>query len=157
MAEHLSNLTKFYVSSAVVTAAVDTVAEYAALTWVQIANVYDLGEFGDLANAVETTNLSESRVRRLKGLVDGGQMDVIVNRDSSDLGQAKLEDARKSIFDYGVKIVLPDKVTEDGVGTTYFFRGAVLGCRTSLGEADNVVRATWSIAVNSERLEVAAT
>lgn len=156
MAEHLSNKTRFFISTAAASAATDTVAEYAALTFVEIVQVYDLGEWGDLANAVESTTLRDSRVKRLKGLVDGGTAEIIVNRDADDAGQDKLEEARKSPFDYAFKAVLPDKLTEEGEGTTFYFRAAVLGGRTSYGEADNVVRTTWSLAINSERLEVAA-
>lgn len=156
MAEHLTNKTQVFISSASVTAATDTAAEYTALTWAEITNVFDLGEFGDLANAVETSSLKEGRVRRLKGRIDGGQLDLIVNRDTADTGQTKLAEAAQSPFDFGFKVVLPDKLTTGGTGTTFYFRAAVLGGRTSFGEADSIARTTWSLAINSERLEVAA-
>ena len=156
MAEHLTNKTKVFISTNAVAATVDTVQEFAALAYTEVVNVFDLGEFGDAFNAVETSSLREGRVKRLKGRVDGGQLELIVNRDASDAGQTKLAEAAKSPFDYAVKIVLPDAVTESGEGTTFYFKAAILGGRTSFGEADNIARTTWTLAINSDRYEVAA-
>ena len=152
----LVNTTKFYISTAVVAETVDTAAEYAALTYVEIVKVFDLGEFGDLHEAVEDSYIGEARVRRLKGTVDGGTMDLVVTVDADDLGQDKLVEARGASGDFAFKIVLPDKKTSGGAGTTFYYRAAVLGGRTSLGEANSVIRATWSLAINSDQIKVPA-
>ena len=153
MAEHLTNESRVFISNAAATG-VTTLANYEALTWVEIEEVFDLGEFGDLRNAIETSSLRWNRIRRLKGRVDGGTLDLIVNRSADDDGQTKLAEAAASPFDYALKIELPDKVTTNGTGTTFYFNVTVLGSRNSFGEADNVARATWSMGIQSERLEV---
>lgn len=154
MAEHLSNKTKFFIGGNTV---VTTLAAYQALTWVEIGKVYDLGEFGDVQEAIENKTIGESRLTRLKGSTDGGTIDLIVNRDPVDAGQLALSVASKLDFDHNFKMILPDKLAPAGKGTEFYLRAAVLGGRVSFGEADNVVRTTWSLAVNSDRLEAAAT
>ncbi|GLK76710.1 hypothetical protein GCM10008171_19640 [Methylopila jiangsuensis] len=152
---HLTNKTKFYIATTAATPALDTVAEYEALTWTEIKDVFDLGEFGDVDEAVEVKSVGESRLRRLAGTTDGGTLDLIVNRLPGDAGQAALSAARGK-GDYPFKCVLPDKLTAGGDGTTFFFSATVLGGRISFGESDNVVRITHTLAINTDRLEVAA-
>lgn len=157
---HLSNRTKFFIGTSTPAA---TVSQFEADSYVQIKDVHDLGEFGDLAEGVEYIALEDNRRRRLKGSVDGGTMDLIVNRKADDPGQIKLAEASKlgsGAYDDGhegelnFKVVLPDAPTSTGTGSTLYFRAIVLGGRTSFGEADNVVRTTWTLAINTEWLEV---
>lgn len=148
------NRTKFFIGT---TAAAETLQAFEADTYTQIKGVHDLGEFGDQFNPIEYAYVEEARNRRFKGMVDGGVLDLIVNRLAADAGQIKLVEASK--FDSGdddvnFKMILPDKATPNGDGSTIYFRATVMGGRTSFGEGDNVIRTTWSIAINTEWLEV---
>lgn len=155
MTEKLSNKTKFYIAP--ISAGATTLAAYQELTWTEIGNVFDLGEFGDMAEAVESKRVGDSRLRRYKGTRDGGQLDLIVNRDPTDAGQIMLVTAAGEDFDRPFKIVMPDRLAPAGKDSEIYFQAAVLGGRVNMGEADNIVRTTWSLAINTDKLETAPT
>lgn len=136
-------------------ASVDTASEYAALTpYVQVGEVEDLGEFGDESNSVEFTSINDSRVRKFKGARDAGTMEVVVGRDPLNAGQLALKAAQKTKFEYAFKLEAADALSDDYTNSIYYFRGLVMSSRENYGGADNVVRTSYNIAINSEPLEV---
>ncbi|HEY8359363.1 MAG TPA: phage tail tube protein [Ramlibacter sp.] len=133
------------------TDATDTLAEYAALTpWVEIGEVETLGEFGDESAAVTFLSVGDARTRKLKGARDAGTLALTVGRDPLDAGQIALSAAEKTKFEYAFKIVAADAPDEDYTDTTYYFGALVMSARENYGGADNVVRVTYSLGINTE-------
>lgn len=126
----------------------DDVTAYAALPWDEIGEVEDLGEFGDQSNSVTFTALANARVRKMKGTKDAGDLTLTVGFDAGDAGQLALiaAEADSSPDDYGIKVQLNDSATTP---TVAYFRGKVMSYRLQPGNADNVVRASVSIGINS--------
>lgn len=138
------------------TVAATTLTAFQADTYTPIGFVEDLGEFGDQANAVNFTGLADRRTRKAKGSYDAGDLTVTAGADPSDAGQTALVAAFASDLDYNVRVVLPDKITNAGTGTTIYFKGKIMSKRRNVGSVENVIRRMFTIAINSDQLEVAA-
>ena len=134
-----------------------TAEQYEADSWIEVGEVEDLGEFGDESDEVTFTALSNRRVRKFKGPRNAGSQKVVCGHDSSDAGQQAMIAAEASDFDHNFKVVLDDALTISGEPTTHYYRGLVLSKRKNVGNVSNVVRYNFSVAINSEILEVAAT
>lgn len=133
----------------------DTVlGDYQADSYVEVGEVEDLGEFGDESATIEFTSLGDGRVRKLKGPRDAGAMTIIVGDDMLDAGQIAMEAAEATIFDYNFKIVLNDAQTIGGTGSQHYFIGKVMSKRRNVGNATNVVRRNFAVAINSAITEV---
>ncbi|MNR12845.1 Phage tail protein [compost metagenome] len=132
----------------------DTEAEYVALTWVEVGEVETLGEFGDSAQAVTFTSLGDGRVRKLKGAYDAGDLALTVANDPADLGQIALVAASKTKFSYAFKVVLADAADETDTDSIFFFHGKVMTRRINAGGANDVTKRSFTVAIDTEVLEV---
>lgn len=139
------------------TTAAENLSQYLSDSYTLVGEVEDLGEFGDEAEAVTFASLADSRLQKLKGVRDAGTMAVVCGADDSDSGQAALIAAEADTLDYNVKIVLNDKQTISGTPSEHYFRAKIMSKRTGVGSANNVVRKTFNVAINSEILSIAAT
>lgn len=132
----------------------DDETTYEALTYVAIGEVETLGEFGDSAQAVTFTGLSDARVRKLKGAFDAGDLALTVANDPDDLGQQALVTASGTKFSYAFKVVLADAADENDTDTTIYFRGKVMSRRLNVGGANDVTKRSFTIGIDSELVEI---
>jgi len=129
-------------------------AAYQALTFTEVAEVEDMGEFGDESEAVSWTALSDARTRKLKGPRDAGTQVVVVGDDMTDDGQVALEAAEASPLNWPFKVQLNDALTIGGEDSLHFFSALVMSKRRNVGNASNVVRRNFALAINTEILSV---
>ncbi|TPN44459.1 iron ABC transporter substrate-binding protein [Mesorhizobium sp. B1-1-4] len=146
--------TKVYIGPT--TPAADAAA-YAALTWVEIGEVQSVGEFGDQANDVTFTSLSDGRVRHLKGARDAGALALVCGRDALDLGQVAARAAEKTKFAYAIKIVAADALDANDTDSIFYFHALVQSARNNFGENDAVVTTTFNLGIVTAIIEVPAT
>lgn len=148
-----SVLSKLYIGPI---ATADTVSEFEALTWAEIKEVEDIGELGDTFADVPFTALGSGRTVHHKGSVDGGTFTVTVGITPADAGQVAILAASKSRArgDYAFKVTLDDAGSGDP--TTYYFLGKVMSNKGTVGAADAVAKRTYTVAVNSDVIEVPA-
>lgn len=135
------------------TAAADAAA-YEALTWVEIGEVQNLGEFGDQASDVTFTSLSDGRVRHLKGARDAGVLALVCGRDPIDVGQVAARAAEKTKFAYAIKIEAADAPDEDHTDSVFYFHALVQSARDNFGENDAVVTTTFNLGIVTAIIEV---
>ena len=140
---------KFYVSTIATTATTDTLAEYEALTWVEVGLIEDLGRLGDVSSEVTGASIGDGRVRKAKGARNAGTMTVICFQDPFDAGQAALRDAQATNDNYGFKLEVPDGPSDSFTNTFRYFRGLVMSEEGNYGTNDNIMRYTFNIGVNS--------
>lgn len=138
---------KLFIASAAGTPA--TLTAYQALTWQEVGEIEDLGEFGDESESVNFTALSDARTRKLKGPRDAGSMPIVVGDDMLDEGQIAMEAAEATPLDWPFKVVLNDAVTIAGDNSEHYFFGKVFSKRRNVGNASNVVRRTFNVGINS--------
>lgn len=141
---------KFYIGPSNSVAANE--AAYDALSYTEVAEIENLGEFGDQINQVNFTALADARVRKFKGSKDAGTINLELGLDVDDAGQAALEAARDDTSaateEYAFKVELNDSAGTNP--TTYYFRGLVLTAgRITIGSTDSIVKNMCTVAINS--------
>jgi len=144
---------RFYISNAAVLDTVDTIAEFEALTWVEVYPVENLGEFGDEAAAVTFSALNDGRVRKLKGARDAGTLAVVVGHNPTQTGQVAMIAAEATKFNYGFKVEVPDAPSELYSNSVFYFRGKVMSKRMNVGANGDVVKRTFNVGVDSQIYE----
>lgn len=123
--------------------------DYEGDSYVEIGEIEDGGEFGDESAPITFTALSDGRVRKFKGPRDAGTQTIVVGDDPTDEGQIALEAAEAQNLNYNFKIELNDKLTLGGENSLHFFIGQVLSKKRAVGNASNVVKRTFGVAINS--------
>lgn len=119
------------------------------LTYVEIGELENIGDYGDEVGDVTFAALSDSRTRHLKGLADAGTVELTIGFDASDAGQLALVAAQKdrSQYDYPIKVEYVD-------GLVDYFAAKVMSSRKAPGGAEDVVRRNVTVGINSEIYEV---
>lgn len=102
-------------------------AAYAALAWVQVGGVGEVGQIGTQQNVLTYDTWADSVIQKAKGMKNAGDPVVEVARKSTDAGQVILRNAAKTNFNYAFKIIRNDKLTSGGTGTIIYNRGLVTG------------------------------
>ena len=132
----------------------DDESAYAALSYVAIGEVETIGEFGDSAQAVTFTSLSDGRVRKLKGSLDAGDLTLTVANDPLDAGQIALVAASRTKFSYAVKVVLSDAADTNDTDSTFYFRAKVMTRRINAGGANDITKRAFTLGIDSEIVEI---
>lgn len=127
-----------------------------ALTWVELEEVENLGEFGDDAEEVVFKAIKDGRSRKMKGSSDAGTIELTVGRDPLDEGQQAMAAAAKTKFQYAIKIEAADAADENDDNSIFYFGALVMSGRNNFGGTDDITRTTFRLAINTEILEVAS-
>lgn len=152
MAQITAAGSKLYLSDGAATASTST--EFAALTWLEVGEITNMGEFGKVYQDIATNTINQRQTKHAKGAFDEGVLNLTVYADPSDAGQAEALVALDSDSEWGVKITLNDGTTTP---TTIYYRGLVASFRRSISDVNSMVTATIEIRFNTEKVEVAAT
>lgn len=137
--------------------AVTTAAGYAVLTWVEVGEVENLGEFGDEYQVATFAALADARRRKLKSILDAGTAAFIIGRDPQNVGQQAMKAAAKTKYEYAFKIQAADALDANDTNSVYYFGALVLSARDNYGDSTNVVKTMFNTAINTDIVEVAAT
>lgn len=155
MAETTAAGAKLYIGPANSTAA--SQSDFEALSYSEVGTVVDIPEFGDTFQSVTSDQLGNRRTIKLKGQKDAGNPTVMYDHDSADTGATDLVTAAASDSDYAFKVTLNDAGTgSPSSPTTFYFRAKVMGKPVTIGTANNVVRRTAPLGINSDIVEIAA-
>lgn len=130
--------------------------DFEAVTWIEINEIEDIGEFGVEGSEQTFLSLKDGYVRKLKGSLNSGTLEMICARDPSDAGQNKAREAAGEWDKYPFKIELNDKPTPTGENTVYYFRAPVMSAKSNYGNADNIVRTTFNLSIDGQILELPA-
>lgn len=122
---------------------VDTLAEFQATsTWTELGLVESIAPFGDKSSTVTFAAINDARMRKQKGIRDAGDCDVVVGFDDTDPGQLAFNAAEETDSAYPFKVALPN-------GTIKYFRAFVMSQPLNVGGNDNVVKVTYTLAIDS--------
>jgi Phage tail tube protein, TTP len=146
---------KIYIGTTLVPAT-DDATGYAVDTYVEVAEVQSIGDFGDKAEEIKFTAVGDSRTRKMKGARDAGDIQLEVGRDPFDPGQIALRAAAASNSGYNFKIVLNDKSISTDTATTFYFKALVNGASNQLKGVNDVTVQTFELAITSDIVETAA-
>ena len=121
----------------------------AGLTYVEVGELENIGDYGDEVGDVTFSALADSRTRHLKGLADAGSVELAIGFDAGDAGQLALVAAQKdrSQFDYPVKVEYVD-------GLVDYMAVKVMSSRKGVGGAEDVIKRNVTVGINSGIYEV---
>jgi hypothetical protein len=118
--------------------------------WQIVGEIVSPGQFGREYAKIEHSSIDNRNVRKFKGQRDDGDLEVSLGRDPSDAGQADLIAALDVDLDYNFKIELNDDVGGTGDSpTTFTFKAKVMSYKTNIGDANSIVAATSTLAIQS--------
>ncbi|MFN3858111.1 MAG: hypothetical protein ACK4RV_10195 [Caulobacter sp.] len=138
--------TKIYIGP--ITAA-DDVSAYAALSYTEVGGVETISEFGDQSGQITFTGLGDSRVRKLKGARDAGDVTVAAAFDARDAGQIAMRAAEATKFSYAIKVVYEDSPDANDTDSVDYFHAKVMSARRNVGGANNVLMETYVLAIDT--------
>lgn len=148
---------KFYISSVPVPDDVDA-AGFAALTWVQVKAVGNLGETGSSTNIVSYDTWDTKVTLKGKGITNAGDPELEVRYIADDAGQVLMRSAAAGNFNWGFKIEDTDRPNADvdSKPTIRYNRGLVTGPRNPNGRNEDFVLDIFSLALQQEQIIVPA-
>jgi len=121
-------------------------AGFGALTFKEIGEVTDLGEFGREYALVTHNPLGDRRTVKRKGSYNDGTISLQLARVPSDEGQSAIIAARDSDDSYAFEVTLQD-------GTVFWFTGQVMSYTTNVGSADQITGASATIEIDNDIIE----
>jgi hypothetical protein len=130
-------------------------ADFSSITWVAVKELEALGSLGDTSQAITFASIEDKRERTIKGTRNAGTMEVVMGIDYNDGGQLALIAAEKTIHDYAFRVTFND-APAGGTPSQRLFIAKVMSQSEQLDSANNVMKLTASLAVNSNVVRVAA-
>lgn len=96
---------KLYIGSRVTGKSTVTAADFAGASWTEIDGWANAGQVGDTQEVIEQALINSNRVRKLKGVLNGGTMENQFVPMALDPGQIKFKEAITSCGPYQFKII----------------------------------------------------
>lgn len=126
--------------------------EFSALTYTEVGEVTDMGEYGAEFETVTHNPLGTRRTVKRKGTVNDGALTMQLGRVPSDAGQQILIDGvdgaeRDTVHSF--KVTLQD-------GTTQYMTGQIYSFTTNVGSVNQITGASVTVELDDEIIEVAA-
>ena len=118
------------------------VVGYEALTFVNIGEVTDLGEFGREYTEVTHNPIGTRSTETYKGSFSEGSIDMQVGLDTEDPGQILMKTASTSDAAYYFKITTQN-------GDAYYFSARVMSFKVSVGGVDDITTASIMLRLTS--------
>lgn len=128
--------TKLYVCRA--QPAAFTVNGYRALTWIEVGEITNLGEFGRVYALVTHNPIGNRGTVKKKGSFNEGQMALQLGSDVRDAGQSVMKEASLSDNDYSFKVVSQGS-------DAYYFQGQVMQWKLNFGTVDQITSAAANL------------
>jgi hypothetical protein len=118
---------------------------FGALTYVPIAEITDLGEFGKKFNLVKHNPLGNRTTFKRKGSYDNGAMAIKMAKAFTDAGQSALLAARDSDNSYAYKVTYQD-------GTYNYFSAQCMSVTIMISTVDTITGSNVSLEVDGDVL-----
>jgi len=118
-------------------------AGFAALTFTDIGEITDMGEFGKTYNLVTHQPLATRRTVKRKGSFNDGALSLQLARVPDDVGQVVLQAGLDSDDSYSFKVVLQD-------GEIQYFSGQVMSYTNNVGSADQINGSAVSVEIDND-------
>src|SRR6185437_6539022 len=131
-------------------------SDFTSATWVEIGEVNNLGTWGAKGKEITASVLTDGYMRRLKGTIDSGTVELVVLRDPTDVGQNAANVAAQSWDTYLFQVELNDAIIADQPNSIFYFRASVMSAENKFGDADNIIETTFSLGITGQITEVPA-
>ena len=124
-------------------------AGFAALTFVTVGEITNMGDVGGTAQIVENTTLQSGIIGKYKGSINYGSAPITIGKDATDAGQVLL----KAAFDGADRDTEHSFAITDSNGDITYFSGLVSSYVKSTGDANTVRMLNTTIELNNELIE----
>jgi hypothetical protein len=137
-------------------------ADFSSQEWVEITGLIAMGSLGAGADVTSSEVIdidnphAPGRVRKTKGAIDGGTMQIIAAADYEAAGQIAVVAAVETSLTYAFKIEMADKPSGGSRPSRRLFVALVVSAEDILDSANDVHRFSMSLAVDSNIVRVAA-
>ena len=118
---------------------------FEALVFDEIGEITDIPEYGGSAVVINHEPIKKGITEKHKGFLNFGSTSLSLGRDKSDAGQVALKFGALGLDkneEYSFKISFP-------VGGPEYFTGKIFSYTTAPGAANNIVKSTALIEINS--------
>lgn len=125
---------------------------YDALSWEEVGEVTDLGEYGPNVEVVTHNPLNTGVTQKLPGFINYGSQTIALGWDVSDAGQSILSDAANdpaTAGEHSVKVEYSD-------GSIDYYSGRVFSYTKAPGSANSVVGSNVTFEINTQVVNVPA-
>lgn len=120
---------------------------FAALTFTEVGEITDMGEYGRQYNLVTHNPLNNRRTVKRKGSYNDGSLALQLARVPADAGQLILFNAVDSDESVSCKVTLQD-------GTIQYFTAQVMSYTTGVGSVDQITNAACTLEIDNDIVEV---
>jgi hypothetical protein len=124
-----------------------TGAGFLALTFADVGEITDLGEFGREYTKVEHKPVGSRRVVKRKGGFDEGSTTIPMGRSLGNAGQTLMKAALLSDDSYSFCETLQD-------GTKFYYSAQCMSLKTKVGSVDDITALTAVLEIDNEIIEV---
>jgi len=124
---------------------------YAAASWLEIAEITNIGDFGREYNVTTFNPLGDRKTYKLKGSYDDGSFTIEMGRNVDSEGQQMLKEALNSDNAYAVRVVT------QGERETFYMPVKVTSAPISIGGVDDVTSSTANLEVDGDVISPDAT
>lgn len=121
-----------------------TGAGYGALTFTNIGEITDLGEFGREFALVTHNPIATRGTQKFKGSFNEGTMNLSLGLDNDDAGQIIMQDASLSDAPYSFELETQD-------GTKYYFQAIVMSFKVNVASVDSITTATCALELTTAK------
>jgi hypothetical protein len=126
-----------------------TQAGFTALTFTEVGELTNLGEFGREYALVTHNPVGDRRTIKRKGSFNEGSISLEMALDNDDAGQVLLKAAADSDLSYSFKLQTQN-------GDIYYFSAQTMSFRVSVGTVDQITSATAMLEIDGDIIEVPA-
>ncbi len=119
-----------------------TLVALQAVSYTEVKEVVDIGEFGKTYNLVTHNPLGDRVTVKRKGSINNGTLAVQMAYAPADPGQTLLAAAVDSDDSYSYKVVLQD-------GTEFLFTAQAMGYPIQVGGVDSITASTCNVEIDS--------
>lgn len=144
MSAETSAGTKFSISAA--RPATYNAAGFGVLTFTEVGEITDYGEFGRKYNLVKHNPVATRKTVKRKGSYDSGSMTLPMALVNDDAGQIIMKAASVSDDSYSFCVELKD-------GYKYYFTAQVMQFLTKVGSVDSITQATATLELDDDVIE----
>lgn len=119
------------------------VAGYGALSFTNVGEITNLGEFGTEFALVTHSPIGSRTVQKYKGSKNVGTMSMTLGLDTDDAGQILLKAAAASDNDYSFEVTTQN-------GDKYYFQAKVMMFKVVLGGVDDISAANVTLELTGQ-------
>lgn len=121
-------------------------------TWVEVAGITNIPQFGEVVAAVEHRPLNSLYTERLPGGIDSGNVNIEAAYIPGDSGQAAMRAALDARRPYNFKIEFNDNPSDGSpdAPSTFKFVGKVYSNPVIPGQRDNVIGTQFNVGIDGK-------